>query len=77
MSDSRKRVISDAFCKFDKTGDGVATIDDLRGSYNPNSHRKFQNGDWNEEQTFKNFLDNFDSPDDKDGKVGVSISSKF
>ena len=33
MSDARKRVIGEAFAKMDKTGDGVVTIDDLRGIY--------------------------------------------
>ena len=31
MSNARKRVISEAFKKLDKTGDGIITIDDLRG----------------------------------------------
>ncbi|XP_069073104.1 calcyphosin-like protein [Pleurodeles waltl] len=69
MSETRKRVISDAFSKLDKTGDGVVTIADLRGTYNPKSHQKYQNGEWNEDQVFKHFLDNFDSPNNKDGKV--------
>ena len=31
MSKSRKDIIAKAFHKLDKTGDGVITIDDLRG----------------------------------------------
>ena len=31
MSSSRKYIIAKAFKKFDKTGDGVVTVDDLRG----------------------------------------------
>ncbi|XP_069505686.1 calcyphosin isoform X1 [Ambystoma mexicanum] len=77
MSETRKRVINDAFCKMDKTGDGVVTIDDLRGTYNPKSHQKYQNGEWNQDQVFKNFLDNFDSPDNKDGKVNTSTAQKY
>ncbi|ELW53493.1 Calcyphosin-like protein [Tupaia chinensis] len=55
--------------KLDKTGDGVITIEDLRGVYNVKHHPKYQNGEWTEEQVFRKFLDNFDSPYDKDGLV--------
>ncbi|XP_012693207.2 calcyphosine-like b isoform X2 [Clupea harengus] len=69
MSNARKEVIMQAFRKLDKTGDGVITIEDLRGVYNAKHHPKYQNGEWTEEQVFRTFLDSFDSPDDKDGKV--------
>ena len=58
-----------AFRKLDKTGDGVITIEDLSGVYNAKYHPKYQNGEWTEEQVFRKFLDSFDSPYDKDGKV--------
>ena len=69
MSNARKGVIMEAFRKLDKTGDGVITIDDLRGVYNTKHHPKYQNGEWTEDQIFRKFLDSFDSPNDKDGKV--------
>ncbi|XP_032532190.1 calcyphosin-like protein isoform X2 [Chiroxiphia lanceolata] len=69
MSNARKEVIMQAFQKLDKTRDGVITIEDLREVYNPKHHPKYLNGDWTEEQVFRAFLDNFDSPYDKDGKV--------
>ncbi|XP_063279796.1 calcyphosin-like protein isoform X2 [Prinia subflava] len=68
MSNARKEIIMQAFQKLDKTGDGVVTIEDLRGVYNVKYHPKYQNGDWTEDQVFRAFLDNFDSPNDKDGK---------
>ncbi|XP_010768494.1 calcyphosin-like protein isoform X2 [Notothenia coriiceps] len=64
-----REVVLQAFRKLDRTGDGVVTIEDLRGVYSPKHHPKFQNGEWSEEQVFRSFLDNFDSPNDKDGKV--------
>ncbi|XP_051845765.1 calcyphosin-like protein isoform X1 [Antechinus flavipes] len=67
MSRARKEVIMQAFRKLDKTGDGIITIEDLRGLYNVKHHPKYQNGEWTEEQVFRKFLDNFDSPYDKDG----------
>ncbi|KAI4790606.1 hypothetical protein KUCAC02_034524 [Chaenocephalus aceratus] len=69
MSRARQEVVLQAFRKLDRTGDGVVTIEDLRGVYSPKHHPKFQNGEWSEEQVFRSFLDNFDSPNDKDGKV--------
>ncbi|XP_063151831.1 calcyphosin-like protein isoform X2 [Candoia aspera] len=69
MSNARKEVIMQAFRKLDKTGDGVITIEDLRGVYNVKHHPKYQNGEWTEDQVFRTFLDNFDSPYDKDGQV--------
>ncbi|KAM4719642.1 calcyphosine-like b isoform 1-T1 [Anableps anableps] len=69
MSKSRKEVVMQAFRKLDKTGDGVITVEDLRGVYNAKYHPKYQNGEWTEEQVFRTFLDSFDSPYDKDGKV--------
>ncbi|KAM4753964.1 calcyphosin-like protein [Cyanocitta cristata] len=69
MSNARKEVIMQAFRKLDKTGDGVITIEDLREVYNVKYHPKYQNGDWTEDQVFRAFLDNFDSPYEKDGRV--------
>nr|XP_057912955.1 calcyphosine-like b [Doryrhamphus excisus]XP_057912956.1 calcyphosine-like b [Doryrhamphus excisus] len=69
MSKARKEVVMQAFRKLDKTGDGVITIEDLRGVYDAKYHPKYQNGEWTEEQVFRTFLDNFDCPYDKDGKV--------
>lgn len=31
MSESRKRIIEQAFSKLDKTGDGIVTVEDLKG----------------------------------------------
>ncbi|XP_047426716.1 calcyphosine-like b [Mugil cephalus] len=69
MSQARKEVVMQAFRKLDKTGDGVITIEDLRGVYNAKNHPKYQNGEWTEDQVFRKFLENFDSPYDKDGQV--------
>ncbi|KAF7243103.1 Calcyphosin-like protein [Varanus komodoensis] len=68
MSKARKEIIAAAFQKLDRTGDGLVTVEDLRGVYNSQSHPKFRSGEWTEEQVFRAFLDSFDSPD-KDGKI--------
>ncbi|TSR27769.1 Calcyphosin-like protein [Bagarius yarrelli] len=69
MSSVRKQVIKQAFQKLDRTGDGVVTVQDLQGVYNSKHHPKFKKGEWTEEQVFLSFLESFDSPNDKDGKV--------
>lgn len=74
MSKARKEVVMQAFRKLDKSGDGVITIEDLRGVYNAKCHPKYQNGEWTEDQVFRTFLDNFDSPYDRDGKVIIQRS---
>ncbi|XP_048112088.1 calcyphosine-like a [Alosa alosa] len=69
MSNARKQIIAEAFKKLDRTGDGLVTVEDLQGVYNSQHHPKFKNGEWSEEQVFRSFLDSFDSPYNKDGKV--------
>lgn len=69
MSSVRKQVIKQAFQKLDRTGDGVVTVQDLQGVYNSKHHPKYKSGEWTEEQVFHSFLDRFDSPHEKDGKV--------
>ncbi|XP_051556600.1 calcyphosine-like a [Myxocyprinus asiaticus] len=69
MSNARKQVINKAFQKLDRTGDGVVTVEDLQGVYNSKHHPKYKSGEWTEEQVFRSFLDSFDSPYEKDGKV--------
>lgn len=70
MSGVRLRVIKEAFKKMDKTGDGVITADDLRGTYSVRSHPKFQSGEETEEQILHQFLGNFERDNTRDGKVG-------
>ncbi|XP_070563689.1 calcyphosin-like protein [Ptychodera flava] len=69
ISEARKDILEQAFAKLDKTGEGVLSIDDFRGVYNVNKHPKYMNGEWTEDQVIRSILDDFDSPDDKDGQV--------
>ncbi|XP_060640854.2 calcyphosin-like protein isoform X2 [Anolis sagrei] len=69
MSKARTEAIGAAFRKLDRTGDGVVTVEDLRGVYDGRQHPKFRSGEWSQDQVFRAFLDSFDSPDDKDGKI--------
>lgn len=69
MSAARQNLISEAFRKMDRTGDGVITIEDLKGFYYAQKHPKYLNGEMTEDQVFRMFLKNFDCPNNPDGKV--------
>ena len=73
MNAGRKSLITQAFNKLDKTGDGLITVEDLKGVYNVKKHPKYSNGEWTEDQCLGQFLNSFDS-DDKDGKVNMKFS---
>merc|ERR1719232_1720276 len=51
----------ETFAKLDKTGDGVVTIDDLRGVYDVKNHPKYLNGEATEEELYRKFLGNFET----------------
>ena len=44
--------------------------------YKVTEHPKYKNGEWSEEQVFKEFLESFEpDPSSRDGKVSVFIDS--
>jgi Ca2+-binding EF-hand superfamily protein len=69
MSNGRKTLIRAAFTKLDKLCDGVITVDDLKGVYNVKKHAKYLSGEWSEERCLREFLDCFDTPNEKDGII--------
>lgn len=69
MNKRRRDLISQAFRKLDKTGDGFVTVEDLKGVYSVKNHKKYQNGEMTEEQVLLEFLKNFDTPGEADGQV--------
>uniref|UniRef100_A0A0M3HLF4 EF-hand domain-containing protein n=1 Tax=Ascaris lumbricoides TaxID=6252 RepID=A0A0M3HLF4_ASCLU len=71
MSQSRLAVIDLAFKKLDKTGDGVITVDDMKGIYNAERHPQFISGEKTREEVFAQFLKNFEVGGHVDGKVSL------
>ena len=49
-------LITKAFEKFDRTGDGIITIDDMKKFYNVSEHKDFKNGKKTEEEIIKECL---------------------
>ena len=69
MSKARTDVIMKAYDKLDVSGDGVITLEDLKGKYNVKNHPKFINGELTEEQILAKFLNNFESNGVQDAQV--------
>ncbi|XP_068211364.1 crustacean calcium-binding protein 23-like [Palaemon carinicauda] len=69
MSAARKTAVEDVFKVLDKTGDGVVTIEDLKGVYSAKNHPKVKKGEMKEEDLLKKFLNLFESNSSVDGKV--------
>lgn len=69
MNKSRRELVLKAFNKLDKTGDGVITVDDLKGVYDVTEHPKYVSGEWTKEQVFLEFLSTYDTPNESDGLV--------
>ena len=72
MSSARLDIVNEAYKKLDRSGDGVITVDDIKGVYNAKQHPKYQNGEMTEMQIFRQFMDTFEGPESNsrgDGKV--------
>lgn len=69
MSASRKTAVENVFKHLDKTGDGVVSVEDLKGVYSAKNHPKVLKKEVTEEQLLKKFLNIFESNSSVDGKV--------
>lgn len=61
---------------MDKTGDGVVTYDDIKGTYNVKSHPDFQNGSKTEREILTRFLNIFEEGGVQDGQVRSGIQGE-
>lgn len=69
MSESRKRVVEEAFKKMDRTKDGELTIDDIKHVYNVKNHPRYISGEESEDTILNKFLANFEQDATQDGHV--------
>ncbi|KAK3749735.1 hypothetical protein RRG08_046240 [Elysia crispata] len=66
MSEARLAVVDQAFRKFDKSGDGVVTVEDLSRVYNVRNHPKYVSKEWTEKDCFSSFINSLECSDDKE-----------
>jgi len=69
LNKNRLNLIDMAFKKLDKTGDGIVTFEDLKGTYNIQSHPEYQNGQKTEKELFQGFLKKFEEGGSIDGQL--------
>lgn len=77
MTGPRKAAVEAAFKHLDKSGDGVVTVEDLKGVYSAKNHPKVLKGEATEEELLKKFLNLFESQGSQDGKVRRRIPKLF
>jgi hypothetical protein len=68
----RRDIVRRCFEKFDRTGDGVVTAEDLRGVYSARRHPDVMAGKRSEEEVLREFLETFEVGGSKDGVVTLS-----
>lgn len=69
MSKARLALVDAAFKKLDKTGDGVITVDDMKGVYHTERDPHYISGEKSRDEIFTQFLNNFEVGGHVDGKV--------
>ena len=69
LNERRKQLVLLAFKCLDKTGNNLIELDDIMDAYTADKHPDVIAGRKTKNQVLREFLDTFDSPDDKDGKV--------
>jgi Ca2+-binding EF-hand superfamily protein len=60
MNEFRTNLVSQAFKKLDKTGDGTLTINDIKGVYNAKNHPDVRSGKRTEDEVLGEFLETFE-----------------
>ncbi|OMJ71856.1 hypothetical protein SteCoe_29828 [Stentor coeruleus] len=61
MNNNRKQLVSQAFNKLDKNGNGIVEVDDIKGVYNASGHPDVRSGKKTEDQVLCDFLDTFET----------------
>ena len=59
MNERRKKIVLQAFQSFDKNGNGIIELDDIRDTYNAKMHPDVKSGKKTEEEVYTEFMDTF------------------
>eukprot|EP01065_Artemidia_motanka_P032700 TRINITY_DN39690_c0_g1_i1.p1 TRINITY_DN39690_c0_g1~~TRINITY_DN39690_c0_g1_i1.p1 ORF type:complete len:573 (+),score=206.27 TRINITY_DN39690_c0_g1_i1:70-1719(+) len=69
LNPRRRKVVRQAFQKFDKDGSGQITVDELKGTYSVANHPAVLKGEKTEEETLADFLACFEDKHNPDGVI--------
>ena len=61
MNNARKQLVSQAFNKLDKNGNGIVELEDIKGVYNASKHPDVRSGKKTEDDVLCEFLDTFET----------------
>jgi Ca2+-binding EF-hand superfamily protein len=61
MNNARKQLVTQAFNKLDKNGNGIVELDDIKGVYNASLHPDVRSGKKTEDDILCEFLDTFET----------------
>jgi len=73
MTQARVDVVTEAFRRVDASGDGTASLDELKAAYDVRRHPEVEAGTRSEPQALRDFVSQFKEADtDGDGLVGLA-----
>lgn len=71
LSEDRTAIVLEAYDKLDQSGDGMVTLEDVKGHYDASHHPKVLEGEMSEDDVLTKFLGRFEGTTKHDGKVGA------
>jgi len=74
MNTRRRKLVTAAFARLDKTGDKKVTVVDLAKTYNCRKHPKYISGEYSEARVLKEFLATFEAEGNVDGEFDVPVT---
>mmetsp|Transcript_2324 Transcript_2324/g.3335 ORF Transcript_2324/g.3335 Transcript_2324/m.3335 type:complete len:423 (-) Transcript_2324:34-1302(-) len=69
LNSRRLKMVMKAFKKLDENGNECIEVDDLKGKFNAKHHPRVVSGEMKERDALEIFLNSFEDPSQKDGKV--------
>jgi hypothetical protein len=61
MNEARTQLVLNAFATLDKTGDGILSVEDIKGVYNAANHPDVRMGKKTEDEVLGEFLSTFET----------------
>lgn len=77
MTEERTAVVLEAFAKLDESGDGMVTLEDVKGNYDASNHPKVVSGEMTEDDVLTRFLGRFEGSTKQDGEVSGCSRGRY